>query len=104
MEKHNECLNIPRNVLQAIDTIYEYLPKSLLTEICITKQDGTFCIPISSTSPSPPPDDVCAEQSVARKILRLTTKKKTAKLSQRSPEQVRQALKTAMQILVIPKS
>lgn len=75
MEKRIDYDILPRDVKQAINTIYEYLPSSFLTEIRITKQHGSFCTPTSGISPSPPPDDVRAQQNVARKISRLAIKR-----------------------------
>jgi hypothetical protein len=97
----------PRDVLQAIETIYEYLPCSLFTEIRITKQNGTFCTPTSGTSPSPPPFDVRAQQSVMRKFSHLVTKRTTASIKNRcrsiprSLDDIRNALRAAKQTAVI---
>jgi hypothetical protein len=103
-----QCIDrscLPREVVQAIDTIYEYLQSSLLTEIRISKQQGSFCIPTSGTSPSPPPEDIRAQQSVARKVSHLANKR-AAKLknSRKSPEEIGQALRAAQQVQVIPET
>src|SRR5437588_7753988 len=105
MEQRIDCSCLPRKVVQAIDMIYEYLPSSLLMEICISKQQGSFCIPTSGTSPSSPPEDICAQQSVAHKVSRLALKR-AAKLknSHKSPEEIEQALRAAQQVQVIPKT
>ena len=106
MEQRIDRSCIPQDVLQAIDTIYEYLPSSLLTEIRITKQDGSFCTPTSGTSPSPPPDDVRAQRSVEKNIARFAAKRaaKRLNLAHKSPEEIRQALRTAMQVKVMPET
>ena len=75
MEQRIDRSYLPRDVVQAIDTISEYLPSSLFTEIRISKQQGSFCIPTSGISPSPSPKDVRAQQSVARKISHLVIKR-----------------------------
>ena len=97
-----QCINyfcLPPKVVQAIDTIYKYLPSSLLTEIHISKQQGSFCILTSGTSPSPPPEDIRAQQSVTHKVSRLALKR-AAKLknSRKSPEEIGQALRAAQQV------
>src|SRR5437588_7787678 len=105
MEQRIDCSCLPRKVVQAIDMIYEYLPSSLLMEICISKQQGSFCIPTSGTSPSSPPEDICAQQSVAHKVSRLALKRATKlKNSHKSPEEIGQALRAAQQVQVIPKT
>src|SRR3954468_7557957 len=107
MEQRIDRSCLPRKVTQAIDTIYEYLPSSLLTEIRISKQRGSFCIPTSGTSPSPPPEDIRAQQSVARKIAHLANKR-AAKLKnkniRKSPEEIGQALQAAQRVRAIPKT
>src|SRR3954466_13659244 len=106
MERRIDRSCLPRDVLKAIDTIYEYLPSSLLTEIRISKQEGSFCIPTSGTSPSPPPDDIRAQRDVVRKIALLATKRRAASLknSRKSPEEIGQALKAALRIKVVPET
>ena len=106
MEQRIDRSSIPPDILQAIDTIYEYLPSSLLTEIRITKQDGSFCTPTSGTSPSPPPDDVRARRSVERNIARFAAKRaaKKLKIIRKSPEEIRQALRIALQVKVKPEA
>ena len=95
-----QCIDrscVPRNVLDAIDVIYEYLPKSLLTEIRISKQDGSFCTPTSGTSPSPPPYDVRVQWSARIRI-------KKGKIIYKSPEEVGKALQAAMRARVLPET
>ena len=106
MEQRIDRSSIPPDILQAIDTIYEYLPSSLLTEIRITKQDGSFCTPTSGTSPSPPPDDVRARRSVERNIACLAAKRAAKKLKniRKSPEEIRQALRIALQVKMMPET
>src|SRR4051812_43689290 len=96
---------MPPKVLVAIETLSEYISSSLFTELHITKQDGNFCIPISGTLPSPPPDDVHAQQSVKLKIARITAKlaTKRANSSRKSPEQIGQALRAALRVKIIPE-
>src|SRR4051812_49829326 len=99
MEQRIDRSCLPRDVAKAIDTIYEYLQSSLLTEIHISKQQGSFCILTSGTSPSLPPEDTHAQQSVARKVSHLAIKR-AAKLknSRKSPEEIGQALQVAQQV------
>ena len=104
MEQRIDRSYLPRDVVQAIDTISEYLPSSLFTEIRISKQQGSFCIPTSGISPSPPPEDVRAQQSVARKISHLAVKRASKlKNSRKSPEEIGQALQAAQRIRAIPE-
>ena len=97
---------MPPKVLAAIETLSQYISSSLLTEIHITKQDGNFCIPTSGTSPSPPPDDVRAQQSVNRKIARITAKlaAKRTNRCRKSPEQIGQALRVVLQVKAVPET
>src|SRR3954451_18069590 len=104
MEQHIDHSCLPRDVIEAIDKIYEYLPNSLLTEIRISKQQGSFCIPTSGTSPSPPPEDVRAQQSVARKIAHLAVKRAKVKNSRKSPEEIGQALQVTQRTRAIPET
>src|SRR3954447_23808651 len=112
MERRIDRSCLPRNVLQAIDTIYEYLPSSLLTEIRISKQDGSFCTPTSGISPSPPPEDVRAKRSIPRKFAYpeafKRTSVKTIKTRRqhipRSLDDIRKALEAAMRIAVLPET
>ena len=106
MEQRIDRSCLPPNVSRAINTIYDYLPTSLLTEIRISKHDGSFCIPTSGISPSPPPDDVRAQQSVKRKIALLATKRSITRYRniRKSPEEVEQALKAAMQTKAVPET
>src|SRR3954470_11016428 len=98
MERRIDCSCMLPKVLKAIETIYEYLPKSLLTEIRISKQDGSFCTPTSGTSPSPPPYDIRAQQSVQRNVRRLavnSAKRASCKIISKSLEKIREALQAA---------
>src|SRR3954464_7218774 len=94
---------MPPKVLKAIEMIYEYLPKSLLTEIRISKQDESFCTLTSGTSPSPPPYDIRVQQSVQRNIRnsRLAVKRfkrASHKITPKSPKEIGEALQAAKRI------
>jgi hypothetical protein len=110
MERRIDRSCMPPKVLKAIETIYEYLPKSLLTEIRISKQDGSFCTPTSGTSPSPPPYDIRAQQSVQRNIQRNSRlavkvfKRASRKITPKSPEEIGEALQAAKRIKALPES
>jgi hypothetical protein len=107
MEQRIDRSCLPRKVLHAIEIIYEYLPKSLLTEIRISKQDGSFCIPTSGTSPSPPPYDVRAQQSVQRNVRRLavkSAKRASRKIIPKSLEEIGEALQAAKRSEVPPET
>src|SRR4051794_27064473 len=98
MEQRIDRSCLPRKVLDAIEMIYEYLPKSLLTEICISKQDGSFYIPTSRTSPSPPLYDVRVHQSVQRNVRWLAVKRgkrASRKITPKSLEEIGEALQAA---------
>src|SRR3954447_16738685 len=107
MEQRIDRSCVPRNVLDAIDVIYEYLPKSLLTEIRISKQDGSFCIPTSGTSPSPPPYDVRVYKSVQRNVRWLAVKRgkrASRKITPKSLEEIGEALQAAKRTEVLPET
>src|SRR4051812_39430556 len=109
MEYRIDCSCLPPKVLNAIETIYEYLPKSLLTEIRISKQDGSFCTPTSGTSPSPPPYNIHIQQSIQRNIQnsRLAVKRfkrASHKITPKSPEEIREALQATKRIKAILES
>src|SRR3954465_1513560 len=97
MERRIDRSCMPPKVLKAIETIYEYLPKSLLTEIRISKQDGSFCTPTSGTSPSPPPYDVRAQRSVRIRI-------KKGKIIYKSPKEIGEALKATKRTKVLSET
>src|SRR4051812_19615158 len=97
MEQSIDCSCIPCKVLDAIDDIYEYLPKSLLTEIRISKQDESFCTLTSETSLSPPPYDVRVQRSVRIRI-------KKDKIIYKSPEEIGEALQAAKRTKVLPET
>ena len=97
MEQRIDRSCVPRKVLDAIDAIYKYLPKSLLTEIRVSKQDGSFCTPTSGTSPSPPPYDVRAQRSVRIRI-------KKGKIIYKSPEEIGEALQAAKRTKILPET
>src|SRR4051812_42230407 len=100
MEQRIDRSCLPRDVLQAIDIIYEYLPSSLLTEIRISKQDESFCTATSGISPSPPPDDIRTKRSI---LYKFSHRKIRHKKKPKSLDDIRKALEAAKQTAVIPE-